>query len=33
MKFTAFITTLAVIGSDAFAPGAGNARSTGKFDS
>ncbi len=33
MKFTAFVTSLFVVGSEAFAPSAGNARSsTGKFD-
>lgn len=32
MKFTAFVTSLFLVGSEAFAPGAGNARSsTGKF--
>ena len=28
MKFTAFVTSLVLVGSDAFAPGAGNARSS-----
>ena len=32
MKFTAFIASLAILGSEAFAPGVGNARSsTGEF--
>ena len=34
MKFTAFVTSLFLVGSEAFAPSAGNAHSsTGKFKS